>query len=100
MKLVDVVSHLEHYAFTDTLTQIGNRREFENTFIRENALFLRKNNPLRHHLTSIISKPSTTATGTTRGMVLVHTAELLRHYLRTSDQVCRWGAKNSPPFFA
>ena len=94
-KLVDVVSHLEHYAFTDTLTQIGNRREFENTFIRENALFLRKNKPFAIIMFDIDHfKAVNDRYGHNAGdAVLVHTAELLRRFLRTSDQVCRWGGE-------
>ncbi len=94
-QLVDVVTHLEHYAFTDTLTEIGNRREFENTFIRENALFLRKNKPFAiimfdlDHFKAINDRYGHNA----GDAVLVHTARLLRRFLRTSDQVCRWGGE-------
>ena len=94
-QLIDVVTHLEHYAFTDTLTRIGNRREFENTFIRENALLLRKNKPFAIVMFDIDHfKAINDRYGHNAGdAVLVHTANLLRNSLRGSDQVCRWGGE-------
>ena len=94
-QLIDVVTHLEHYAFTDTLTHIGNRREFENTFIREHALLLRKNRPFAIIMFDIDHfKAVNDRYGHNAGdAVLVHTANLLRDNLRGSDQVCRWGGE-------
>ena len=94
-QLIDVVTHLEHYAFTDALTHIGNRREFENTFIRENALLLRKNRPFAIILFDLDHfKAINDRYGHNAGdAVLVHTANLLRNSLRDSDQVCRWGGE-------
>lgn len=94
-QLIDAITHLEHYAFTDTLTRIGNRREFENTFIRENALQIRKHKPFAimmfdlDHFKSVNDRYGHNA----GDAVLVHTANLLRTTLRTSDQVCRWGGE-------
>ncbi len=94
-QLVEVVTHLEHYAFSDPLTHLGNRREFENSFIRENALLLRQNRPFSIMMFDLDHfKAVNDRYGHNAGdAVLVQTARILQENLRASDQLSRWGGE-------
>lgn len=93
--LVQAVQMLEHNSLTDPLTSLGNRRDFQNYFMVNQAQLQRSNRMFSIAMVDLdFFKAINDTFGHTMGdQVLCHISSLLAAYLRASDRIFRWGGE-------
>ncbi len=93
--LIQSVKMLEHFALTDPLTSLGNRRDFQNYFTVNQAQLKRSNRVFSIAMVDLdFFKRVNDSFGHAVGdLVLCHVGSLLAAYLRASDRIFRWGGE-------
>lgn len=93
--LVQAVQMLEHNSLTDPLTALGNRRDFQNYFMVNQAQLQRSNRMFSIAMVDLdFFKAINDTFGHAMGdQVLCHVSSLLAAYLRASDRIFRWGGE-------
>ena len=93
--LVQAVKMLERSSLTDPLTSLGNRRDFQNYFMVNQAQLQRANRMFSIAMLDIdFFKAINDTFGHAIGdQVLCHISALLSSYLRVSDRIFRWGGE-------
>ena len=93
--LIQAVQMLEHSSLTDPLTALGNRRDFQNYFMVNQAQLQRSNRMFSIAMVDLdFFKAINDTFGHALGdQVLCHVSSLLSTYLRASDRIFRWGGE-------
>ena len=92
---MEAAQMLERHALTDSLTSLGNRRDFQNHFKANQALALRAGRPFCIAMADIdhFKKVNDEHGHTVGDLVLCHVARVLEANLRLGDTVFRWGGE-------
>ena len=93
--LVEAIHRLEHDSLTDSLTGLGNRRDFYNSLARIKANALRSGRPFA---IAFIDADHFKTVNDRHGHhvgdeVLRHVADLVTEHLRPMDRIFRWGGE-------
>lgn len=92
---MEAAQMLERHALTDSLTSLGNRRDFQNHFKANQALALRAGRPFSIAMADIdhFKKVNDEHGHTVGDLVLCHVARVLEANVRMGDTVFRWGGE-------